>query len=135
MSSQIDRSEPNTGSFNDLPLYLSLRRQPGCVRVDLVRVIVRRNSYILGIQSVYRCTWKDGTTSETEGRYHDFETGPFASQGAGGTPTVQIFALESDEYLGDVFHGKVRFLTRSCLSRIVAQSLLEGLGGTSDLVV
>lgn len=102
LESRIDSiaAEPNTGCWNDFPFYFELLSQPECVRVDLIQVIVKRSSYILGIQSVYRCTWRDGTTTKREGEWHDFEAGPYAS--FGGTPTVQRFALEPGEFLGQV---------------------------------
>ena len=131
MTSCIDVSEPNTGTFNDLPFYLELRNQPECIRVDMVRVVVRRNNFILGIKSVYRCTWRDGTTMEREAPFHDFETGPFAGNDAG-TPTVMIFALRPDEFLVDVETRQGEILDALVFVTNRGMTYIGGFGGFDE---
>lgn len=104
---RIDSGEPNSGTFSDLPFYLDLLHNPDYSRVDLAGVIVHHNSFVLGIQSVYRCTKKtknDGgaaTTAEYEfGPFHLFNTGPY-----GDTPEevhVRKFALRPGEDIENV---------------------------------
>jgi len=128
----IDASEPNTGTFNDLPFYLELRNQPGCVQVEPAQVIVRRNNFILGIQSVYRCTWSDGTTTEREAPFHDFETGPYAGNDCG-TPTVESLALASGEFLVDVQTRQGQILDALNFVSNRDTKYIGGYGGYDDL--
>lgn len=98
--SGIDTSRPNTGTFNDMEFYLSLLDQPGCLRVDLAEVYVLRNSYVQGIQGVYRCRWKNGSITYPRGDCHMFVHGYYGRNG-GGLLNPRHHVLEP----GEVFLG------------------------------
>jgi hypothetical protein len=95
--------EKNTGTFNDMPFYLGLRRRYDCVALE--KVVVKRNNYILGIRATYRCTTY-ATTPERgedtvvfkEAPMHASEAGPFANAD-GGRPTTQFLTLKPGEFL------------------------------------
>lgn len=92
---KIDSCEPNSGTFNDLPFYLRLLRNPKNIRLSLAGVIVRHNSFVLGIQSVYRCIRMDDEGNVRahyeEGPFHGFDTGPFSSRDR---PEERVFVRE-----------------------------------------
>jgi hypothetical protein len=86
--------------FNDLSLYRWLKSTKGCVRVDLARVLVyHSDSFVFGIQSVYRVTFSNQESRHTAAEKHVYTSGFYANER--GT-IVSTLELEDVEFIVDV---------------------------------
>mmetsp|Transcript_50899 Transcript_50899/g.69277 ORF Transcript_50899/g.69277 Transcript_50899/m.69277 type:complete len:248 (-) Transcript_50899:79-822(-) len=101
--------------FNDISYYFGLLSEEGCVRVDIARVLCRHNSFVIGLQVVYRSVFRDGSTRFSEAPAHFFESG-FYSYHGGQRETV-VHELEDGERIiglrlcqGEIMDG-ITFVT------------------------
>lgn len=114
-------------TFNDLPKYLELLNDPSYTKVEMKQVIVKMNSYILGMKAIYRCMLVDGTSIEIEGTLHSFETGKWYQDG--GKPYIQVLNLKQDEYLVDIITRQGEILDGLCFVTNRRQEYFGGFGG------
>lgn len=88
--------------FNDLDFYQYLLTEKGCIRVDIAKVKCLHSFEIMrGIQVVYRSTFSDSTTRETDAPLHLMNRGYYTYEHS--LYKTSVFELEEGEFLTDIW--------------------------------
>jgi hypothetical protein len=89
--------QPRKHLFSDLGYYQCLCAEPDCVSVQISRVRCLCSRYFMGIEVVYRSTFTNGTTKESEAPKRSFTAGYYSL--LGGEPEANDLELEDDEFI------------------------------------
>jgi hypothetical protein len=111
----LSGAKPLHFQFSDLGYYQGLCAEQDCVNVRISRVRCLYGRYFMGIEVVYRSTFADGTTQETEAPTRAFASGYYSY--LAGKPEVSDLELENGEFItglrfnqGEIIDG-VTFVT------------------------
>lgn len=100
-----DLDDSAVAPFNDWNLYQDLKRQSGCIKVELSRVHMDHSAWFLtGIQAVYRSTFADGREEESEAPTHPFQRFRYRQYGESKRSTLE---LKEDEFITNIFIRRV----------------------------
>ena len=94
----VNEENENVRTFSDWGFYQELKRQPGCVKVEVSQVHVDHSSWFLtGLQVVYKSTFSDGRKDvETEAPVHPFQRFRYQQYGQSTRSTLE---LADNEYI------------------------------------